>query len=363
MIRNQASNLVEHYRQTVIREGRRSDKNQIAVVTHFDRLINELRVATQPRRLFRLKRIKQPLGIYLWGDVGRGKTWLMDFFYNNCQSWPKTRYHFHRFMQEIHQRMAAVERRSNPLQRIAREIASGTRVLCLDEFNVLDIGDALILAGLLEALIDEGVILVTTSNIPPDELYKNGIQRTSFIPAIELLKQHTEVVELKGNLDYRRNILERSGVYHFPLDEVSEIALAEEFIRLASGRVEGEGHFKIMGREIPIQRIADGVIWFEFDDICGSQRSQIDYIEIAREFHTVFLSNIPRLDGSRDDQARRFIMLIDEFYDRKVKVIVSAETDPEHLYFGESLAFEFVRTASRLQEMQTEKYLSQSHLG
>ena len=344
-------------------QGRNSDKAQLEIVVRFERLVKELEQSGYNKRFFRLRRGKPPKGIYLWGGVGRGKTWLMDFLYENIPGNRKYRYHFHRFMQEIHQRLAAAEKRSNPLQRVARDIAADARLLCLDELNVIDIGDALILAGLIRALIDYGVVLVTTTNIPPNELYKNGIQRSSFLPAIELLKQHLEVIELEGHHDYRRDLLERTGVYHYPLDEFAEICLSEEFIRLASGRVESDGVFHVLNRKIPYQKIADSVIWFDFKDLCGPHRSQIDYIEIGRDYHTVFISNIPCLDGSQDDQMRRFILLVDEFYDRKVKLVASAEAEPERLYCGEQLAFDYARTVSRLREMQTHKYLNSTHLG
>ena len=304
-----------------------------------------------------------PKGIYLWGGVGRGKTWLMDFFFESYPGKQKYRYHFHRFMQDIHQRMAVLKKRSNPLQVVAKDLAGRIRLLCLDEFNVIDIGDAVILSGLLRALFERGVTLVITSNLSPDELYKNGIQRLSFLPAIELLKQHTEVIELQGSHDYHHGQLERSGVYHSPLDEMAGLCLLEEFIRLASGRVEVDRTLKILGRDIPFQKKADGMVWFDFEALCGLPRSQNVYIEIARRNHTVLISDIPRLDGSRDDQARRFIFLVDEFYDRKVKLVVSAEAKPERLYCGERLAFEFIRTAGRLREMQTQRYLNSPHLG
>lgn len=339
------------------------DTCQVAVLAEFEQLLKEL-AGTSPRKGW--LRNRKPLmvrGIYLWGGVGRGKTWLMDRFYDAIADEAKQRLHFHRFMQFIHHELKQLHGQVNPLPRIARKLSSSTRVLCLDEFFVTDIGDAMVLAGLMRALFAEGLTLVITSNQPPDQLYRGGIQRASFLPAIDLLEQNTRVVKLGGDFDYRRQVAETAGIYHWPLGDNSEHCLLEAFHRLATEPVVRNSMVSILKREIPFRYKAGGMIWFDFDALCGPPRSKNDYIEVARCHHTVFVSDIPHMDAATDDRTRRFIFLIDEFYDRHVKVLISASTNPQALYCGEKLAFEFQRTASRLQEMQTAGYLSRSHLG
>jgi len=300
-------------------------------------------------------------GLYIWGSVGRGKTWLVDLFYNSLPLEQKRRIHFHRLMQEIHEGLAGLRSQADPLDRIADNMAKHTRVLCLDEFIVTDIGDAMILAQLLRALFQRGVTLITTSNTQPDNLYLGGIQRASFLPAIELLKAHTQMVELQGGLDYRLRYLEQAKVYHSPLGAESDRIMQEEFQRLAPEKAHIGGAINIFHRDIPVVQIADDLVWFDFDVICGPPRSQADYLEIARCFHTVMISGIPRLTPAQDDASRRFLYLMDEFYDRKVKLILSADTTPEFLYQGKRLAFDFQRAVSRLQEMQSTEYLASPH--
>ncbi|MEO5343155.1 MAG: cell division protein ZapE [Gammaproteobacteria bacterium SHHR-1] len=301
-------------------------------------------------------------GLYLWGGVGRGKTWLMDLFYDSLGELPRQRLHFHRFMQQTHAAMGQLQGRANPLGLVAGQLAGKIRLLCLDEFSVIDIADAVILAGLLRGLFEQGICLVTTSNQPPELLYRGGIQRASFLPAIDLLQRHTQVLELNGSLDYRRRLVERAGVYHWPLGEEAEACLRQAFAQLQCEPLERDGQLSLLSREVTFRLRSGGLIWFDFDALCGPPRSQYDYIELARQQHTVFISDIPRLDGSSDDRARRFILLVDEFYDRGVKLMASASVAPESLYCGERLAFEFQRTASRLQEMQTADYLSRPHV-
>ncbi|MCB1802714.1 MAG: AFG1 family ATPase [Gammaproteobacteria bacterium] len=302
-------------------------------------------------------------GLYLWGGVGRGKTWLMDMFHEHASHVPSARFHFHRFMQHVHAQMRSVKGRSNPLQIVAGRMAGDWRLLCLDEFNVVDIGDAVILAGLLRSLLEQGVVLVTTSNVVPDELYRDGIQRASFLPAIDLLNRHTEVIHLGGDRDYRKMILEQSRVYHSPLGEATDAALDEEFRRLANVQPEGPGDLMINARAMPYRWRAGDMVWFDFEALCGPPRSQNDYIELARTHQTVFISDVPMMGASRDDRTRRFIFLIDEFYDRRVKLVISAEVPVQRLYIGERLAFEFQRTISRLTEMQTPAFIGRAHLG
>jgi len=305
--------------------------------------------------------VEPPRGLYIWGTVGRGKTWLVDLFYNSLPLQQKRRVHFHRFMQEIHEALAGLRQQADPLDRVADQLMRGTRVLCLDEFIVTDIGDAMILAQLLHAMFQRGLTLVTTSNTKPDNLYLGGIQRASFVPAIELLKKHTQVIELQGSLDYRLRYLKQAKVYHTPLGRESERMMREEFERLAPEKTHIGGAITLFQRDIPVEQIADDLVWFDFDVICGPPRSQADYLEIARCFHTVMISNIPLLTPMQDDATRRFLYLLDEFYDRRVKLIVSAERTPESLYQGKRLAFDFQRAVSRLQEMQSTEYLASPH--
>lgn len=311
----------------------------------------------------RVRRRKSPpvKGLYLWGSVGRGKTWLMDLFYDQLPLEQKQRIHFHRFMRRVHDSLRKRANERDPLQRIAEGWARKYRVLCLDEFFVSDIADAMLLAGLLETLFSRGVTLVTTSNIAPDHLYRDGLQRARFLPAIELLKEHTEVLELGGHTDFRLRILEQSTIYHTPLDHHAEKLLASSFNQMSADCVMAE-NLKINGRSFHARRRGDGIIWFDFEELCGKPRGSHDYIEIARAFNTVLLSGIPLLTAERETAARRFIMLVDEFYDRNVKLLISAEAPADRLYQGKKLAFEYQRTQSRLTEMQSHRYLSQPHL-
>jgi cell division protein ZapE len=300
-------------------------------------------------------------GIYLWGGVGRGKTWLVDIFFNQLPFENKRRRHFHHFMREVHEELAQLKRQADPLEIVARRLAEKTRVLCLDEFIVTDIGDAMILARLLKALFSQGITLVTTSNTEPDNLYRDGLQRASFLPAIDLLKQHTQVMMLDSDTDYRLRYLEQARVYHTPLTPETARQMENEFIHLAPEEGIVGGSIHVFGRDIPVKRLADDVIWFDFIALCGPPRSQADYLELARSFHTVLISDIPVLGPALDDATRRFLYLIDEFYDRGVKLILSAAAQPESLYQGERLAFDFQRAVSRLQEMQSIDYLSREH--
>jgi cell division protein ZapE len=300
-------------------------------------------------------------GLYLWGGVGRGKTWLLDLFFHGLPFPDKRRWHYHRFMQGVHAELNRLKGAAEPMPRVAARLMDGARVLCLDEFAVNDIGDAMLLAQLLRALLAQGVTLVTTSNVEPDDLYKDGLQRASFLPAIDLLKRHNAVVRLRGENDYRLRYLEQVPVYLWPLGAAADARLGQEFRRLAPEPAEADGTIEVCGRPVPFRRRADDCVWFGFEALCGPPRSQADYIELARCHHTVLLSDVPVLDGSTDDKARRFVLLVDEFYDRSVKLIVSAAAPPDRLYCGERLAFEFQRTASRLVEMQSSEYLARPH--
>ena len=302
-------------------------------------------------------------GLYMWGGVGRGKTFLMDLFFE-CLPFPeKMRTHFHRFMQRVHRDLTRLTGNADPLEIIANDLAGEARVLCFDEFFVSDIGDAMLLGELLGHLFDRGVALVATSNIPPQKLYENGLQRRRFLPAIEALQQHTEILNVDGGTDHRLRLLEQAETYHAPLDAHADALLAERFGVLAPDHsdVEENIDLEIEGRPIRCRRCADDVAWFDFAALCDGPRSQNDYIELARLYHAVLVSDVPIFGRRQEDQARRFISLVDEFYDHNVKLIVSAAAPVETLYQGERLAFEFERTKSRLLEMRSHEYLGRTH--
>lgn len=301
-------------------------------------------------------------GLYFWGGVGRGKTFLMDTFYECLPGERKLRIHFHRFMRRVHGDLKALQGQRDPLKIIGRRLANEVDIICFDEFFVTDITDAMILAGVLDAIFKEGVLLVATSNIPPEGLYENGLQRERFLPAIALLQQHQQIFNLDGGIDYRLRALERAEIYHFPLDQTANESLSESFVALAPEHGEIGQSIEIEGRPIDTVRWADGVLWCEFDALCDGPRSQNDYIELARIFGAVLVGGVPQFSGKNDDQARRFINLVDEFYDRNVKLIISAAHDIEELYTKGQLDFEFRRTKSRLLEMQSHEYLERPHL-
>lgn len=300
-------------------------------------------------------------GLYLWGSVGRGKTWMMDLFYETLPFENKLRIHFHRFMARIHDALRERGAQSDPLDAIAAEWVRDYRVLCLDEFFVSDIADAMLLAGLLRGLFAGGVTLVTTSNLPPDELYPDGLQRARFLPAIDLLNSQLRVIAVGGEQDYRLRKLERSELYAFPLDEDADQLMKNNFERMAGG-CELPSHIRIHGRELQARRRSDDLIWFDFHELCEQPRSTLDYIHLAQTFNTVLLSRVPVMSDETPDAARRFINLVDEFYDRNVKMLISAAAPIAGLYEGKRLAFEFERTRSRLTEMQSRNYLTRPHL-
>ncbi len=311
--------------------------------------------------LIRLLARKQTVrGAYLWGGVGRGKSFLMDSFYNCAPVARKKRIHFHRFMQEIHAALNRHQGREDPLALIARDIAKDTRLICLDEFHVTDITDAMLMRRLLEGLFEHGVVLVTTSNQQPDGLYKDGLQRSQFMPAIELIKKNLHIVNVDGGTDYRLRELERAGVYHTGPD--ADARLEQAFITIARHDSRDESALEIEGRVIQARRHARGVAWFDFRELCDGPRGKSDYIELARRYHTVLLSGIPRFEQGEVDIVRRFTWLVDEFYDRRVKLIVSAAAPPAELYAWAEGGDQFERTISRLIEMQTRDYLSEPHL-
>ena len=303
-------------------------------------------------------------GLYLWGGVGRGKTHLTDMFFSCMPIDNKKRLHFHSFMQLIHDELRLVKGEEDPLLLVADKWIDSARLLVLDEMHVNDITDAMLLGKLLGALFERGLTLVTTSNVHPDDLYREGLQRARFLPAIEQIKQHTLVHSMEGETDYRLRVLKNANIYFDRADPSAVGAMRGHFDKLCTDKDSvSEQPLIVNRRELPVVRSGAGVVWFDFDTLCNTPRSTHDYIEIATLFHSVVISDIPVLNDNRNDAARRLVNLVDEFYDRNVNLIISAEAEPEKLYTGTRLAFEFVRAASRLREMQTVEYLSRHHLG
>ena len=317
-------------------------------------------------------------GLYFWGGVGRGKTYLMDVFYHCLPFENKQRTHFHRFMRDIHRRLTLNKGVKNPLLVVAQELANESKVICFDEFFVTDITDAMILAQLLDRLFDLGVVLIATSNIEPKGLYENGLQRQRFLPAIKLLERHTDIVNVDGGVDYRLRTLSQAQLYYWPLGEQTDRSLAEGFAvlspklnsnlssqlaPLSSAVASSEQDvININGRNFSYIKKANGIIWLTFDQLCVQPRSQNDYLELSYEFHGLIISNVPHLIAGMEDQARRFVNLIDVCYDANLKVIISAEVPLAKLYGGGQLDFVFARTLSRLQEMQSYEYLACGHI-
>ena len=301
-------------------------------------------------------------GLYLWGPVGRGKTWLMDLFFHSLPFPERRRRHFHRFMHDVHARLKTLADVASPLEAVAAGIARDTRVLCFDELFVTDIADALILAGLFQGLFRRGVTLVATSNFPPADLYRDGLQRQRFLPAIELIERHADIVTVDGGSDYRLRRLTQAGTYLSSADPATPGHLQALFAELSGHSHAANGVIEVEGRDVPVIGQSESAVWLDFQALCGGPRSQEDYIEIARNYPAVIVSNVPSLDERRNDETRRFIALVDELYDRRVKLVVSAAAAPHELYRGERLKFEFQRAASRLTEMQSEEYLVRAHL-
>lgn len=360
---------LQRYERDLVAGALIPDPAQALAIAHVERLYQDLIQNRARRRSFLdrlLRRVTSPVqavrGLYLWGRVGRGKTYIVDTFYDCVRDERKLRIHFHSFMRRVHAELRQLSHETDPLSIIARRWASDIRLLCLDEFHVGDITDAMILANLLAALFEHGVTLVATSNEAPARLYRDGLQRDRFLPAIALLEERLEVFELAGELDYRLRALEQAGVYYTPHEADTDAQMAQRFSDIAPEPGEPGGAIDIDGRAIPTLRRADGVVWFDFETLCGGPRATGDYIEIALCHHTIVLSEVPLLDRDANDAARRFINLIDELYDRNVKLIVSAAAVPEDLYTGTRLAEPFKRTASRLREMQSRDYLARPHL-
>jgi cell division protein ZapE len=367
-----SANLLDVYTSRIADCGFHSDQAQLAAVAKLDDLRCRLIAAHAAASSSPLRRwlgslmggssAQQPeRGLYLWGGVGRGKTWLMDMFFQSLPFPQKRRRHFHRFMHDVHAELKGLQNRESPLESVAEQIAHDTRVLCFDELFVADIADAMILGGLFEGLFKRGVTLVATSNVPPRDLYKGGLQRQRFLPAIDLIESHVEVLNVDGATDYRLRQLTQAGTYLISSAPGTPQRLEALFAELAHYGSVTDGTIEIEGRTIPVVRQSSSAVWFEFDAICGGPRSQDDYIEIAREYQSVIVADVPILDSLRENQARRFIALVDELYDRNVNLIISAAAPPVELYLSDRLSFQFERTVSRLIEMQSEDYLAREH--
>lgn len=362
---------IEHYLSDLEREDFIEDAAQRKAVDQLQALYDKLTAESAEvesfwTKLFAGRKKDQQLvkGLYMWGGVGRGKTYLMDVFFDSLPFEQKQRLHFHRFMRYVHCELTKLQGEEDPLRLVAEQFANKYRVLCFDEFFVSDIGDAMILARVLEVLFENGVTLIATSNVVPDNLYKDGLQRARFLPAIDLLNQYTQVLNIDGGSDYRLRTLQQLKLYHFPACAEAEALIDCNFHKLAGdeGELIVDSSIEVDGRGIPFRKRTEGVIWFDFMQICGGPRSPADYIGISREFQSVLIHGVPFFEnGTNDDTARRFISLIDEFYDRSVKLILSADVSLDKLYQGGRLAFEFERTQSRLLEMQSAEYLSRQH--
>ena len=331
----------------------------------YERLSREAPSEERSGRFLGLLASRRPApvrGIYLWGGVGQGKTLIMNAFFDALPFPSKLRVHFHAFMQYVHEELKALRRHRDPLRLVAEGLSADTRVVCFDEFQVSDITDAMLLGRLLGGLFERGVTLVATSNVEPRRLYWDGLQRSRFLPAIELLETHTRVLHLDGGFDYRLRVLERADTYHWPLGDEAERALALCFEALNPADAVEREVLYVAGRELPSRMVAEGIAWFEFDALCATARSSVDYIEIARRFHSVLVANVPVLDDEGLDAALRFVHLVDELYERRVNLIVSAAAPPGGLYAGKRIEARFARTRSRLTEMRSRDYLSRAHL-
>ena len=306
--------------------------------------------------------VQAPRGIYVWGSVGRGKTLLVDFFFDSLPFEDKLRIHFHDFMQHVHAELTALGQRRDPLPAVAARLRERASVLCFDEFHVSDIADAMLLGRLLGAMFERGIVLVATSNAAPGALYADGLQRAQFLPAIALIEAHTEVFHLDNATDYRLRTLERDEVYHTPLDDAARGAMARCFHELLPHAPAQSDTVEVLGREIPVRGVGQGCAWFDFRVLCESSRSSADYVELARRFHTLLLSDVTVLDDERNDATLRLMHLVDTLYDRNVNLVMSAEAPPDGLYRGSRLAERFQRTRSRLEEMQSHEYLARPHL-
>ena len=333
------------------------DKEQAKLLEKFNHLNESL--TKRSKSWFGQKKIK---GLYIRGEVGRGKTQMMDIFFETLNIQEKKRVHFHRFMKILHDDLDKISAQKDPLKKVAKEISKKTKVLCFDEFYVEDIGDAMLLGRFINELFENKVTLITTSNTHPDNLYKDGLHRSRFLPAIKSIKENCEIYELNSAQDYRLRTLEQLEIFIIGKGNQGMKELESNFTELTNGEFQDGQKIKILGREINTIKLAQGSLWVSFKEICEGPRSAKDYIEICSEFHTLFVSNVPIMEGSNDDSARRFIALVDECYERNVNLILSMETELEQIYSGERLLEPFKRTISRLEEMRSKEYLSRPHL-
>ncbi|NRF68618.1 cell division protein ZapE [Aquincola sp. S2] len=347
------------FQATLAERGYTADPAQLMAIDALERCENEWAdyKARRSSVLSILLRPPIPRGVYMHGGVGRGKSFLMDCFFQSVPLKRKTRLHFHEFMREVHRELQELKGQQNPLDELGKRIARRFRLICFDEFHVSDVTDAMILHRLLDAMFANRVSIVTTSNFQPDALYPHGLHRDRILPAIALLKDKLEVISVDHGVDYRRRTLEQVELYHWPLDDKADAAVQRAFEELAEARDE-DPLLHIEHRELRALRRAGGVVWFNFATLCGGPRSQNDYLEIAQQFHTVILSNVPQMPPRLASEARRFTLLVDVLYDRRVKLVISAAVPADHLYIEGPLAHEFPRTVSRLQEMQSAAYLA-----
>jgi len=354
------TSVSELYQQTLAERGYTADPAQLRAVAALQRCQDEW-AAYKARRANAVTKllVRPPLprGVYMYGGVGRGKSFLMDCFFQAVPLTRKTRLHFHEFMREVHRELQELKGIADPLEELGKRIAKRFRLICFDEFHVADVTDAMILHRLLDSMFRNRVSIVTTSNFKPDELYPNGLHRDRILPAIDLLNEKLEVINVDNGFDYRRRTLDHVDLYHWPLNEAAEAALASTFESLAEAREE-DPVLHIEHRELRAKRRAGGVVWFDFQTLCGGPRSQNDYLELASRFHTLILSGVPEMPPRLASEARRFTWLVDVLYDRRVKLIISAAVPAEQLYTEGPLAHEFPRTVSRLQEMQSSEYLA-----
>ncbi|MCW8330463.1 AFG1 family ATPase [Photobacterium sp. SDRW27] len=361
----------QKYQQDLERTDFIADQAQANAVAHLDELYHRMlapKPEVKPTLLSRLFRREPQVdatpvkGLYFWGGVGRGKTYLVDMFFECLPVKRKMRVHFHRFMHRVHHELQQLSAQPDPLELVAEQFKAETDIICFDEFFVSDITDAMILGTLFDALFRRGITLVATSNIPPDELYRNGLQRARFLPAIALINQHCEIVNVDSGTDYRLRTLEQAEIYHYPLEQQAEDNIEQYFAQLSVEPRTQDKAIEVNNRSLPTRHEADGVVHFTFHTLCQTPRSQNDYMEIARIYHTVLVSEVIQMGEKEDDAARRFIAMVDEFYERNVKLIMSAQTDLNQLYQDGRLEFEFKRCCSRLIEMQSHDYLAKPHL-
>ncbi len=355
--------MIEGFERALAERGIVADETQHAAAERLQEFYDGLLAFKAARRTALRKLLVRPdlpRGVWFWGGVGRGKSFLMDCFFEAVPYQRKRRVHFHAFMREVHERLQAHRNESDPLAKVAAQVARETRLMCFDEFHVSDIADAMILGRLMQALFDAGVVFCITSNYPPDGLYPNGLQRERLLPTIALLEDKLDVVKIDAGIDYRLRALEQADIYLVPSDAAADAKLMRTFSQVA----HGEGHTRtifVMGREVPVIHRAPGVAWFDFATLCGGPRSQNDYLEIAHGFHTVFLSGVPKMSATMSSEARRFTWLVDVFYDHRVKLVLAADCAAEALYTEGTQAVEFQRTVSRLIEMRSHEYLASGH--